>query len=44
MERIYWSLSSSIITGGDGVKGVDGEYHYFSPLQVVIIRERENLV
>ena len=34
MDIGYWSVRSSIKSGGDGVKGLDGGYHYFSQLRV----------
>ncbi len=36
MEHIYWSVRPSSKRGGDGIKGVDGGYRYFSQLKVLL--------
>ena len=41
MNLFYWSVRSFSRKGGDGVKGVDGWYHYFSQLRVSL---NENLL
>ena len=41
MDLNYWSVLSSSRRSGDEVKGVDGGYHYFSQLQISLIRLHE---
>ena len=33
MELIYWSVRSFSLREGDGVKGLNKGFHYFSPLR-----------
>ena len=33
-ELLYWSVRSSGRRGGDGIKGVNVEYRYFSPQRI----------